>query len=262
MRLDIHTHAFHPKIADKVLAQLSGHYGITPVGTGLVDDLLARIATAGLDGCAVHSAATAPEQVIPANNWAISLQEQHPQIRAFGTLHPAYADWEHQLDRLARHGIRGVKLHPDFQGFRLDDPRLDPMFEAMAGRFAVMVHVGDNLPPGENPSCPYSFMRVHRHHPGLTLIAAHLGGYRHWKWALDCLVGHAVYIDTSSSIPFMDPADLSAIFARHPRERILFGSDYPLFDPVREQDRLQAAVGLTEAGMDELLTNADALGLD
>ncbi|MFW6005253.1 MAG: amidohydrolase, partial [Desulfonatronovibrionaceae bacterium] len=40
MSMDFHTHVFHPKIAHKVLKQLRNHYGITPVGTGLVDDLL------------------------------------------------------------------------------------------------------------------------------------------------------------------------------------------------------------------------------
>ncbi len=255
MRLDVHTHAFHPKIAHKVLEQLSGHYGIAPVGDGTLADLLDRVARAGLDGCVVHSAATTPDQVIPANAWAMSIQRDNPRVTAFGTLHPDYGPWEAQLDQLERAGVRGVKLHPDFQGFRLDDPRLGPMFEAMSGRFAVLVHVGDRLPPERNPSCPFKLMRVHADHPGLTLIAAHLGGYQHWKWALECLVGSQVHIDTSSSLPFIDPQDLAAIFQRHPRERILFGSDYPLFDPGQEMDALQRAAGLTPAELDELLCN-------
>lgn len=261
MRIDVHTHAFHPKIADKVLDQLSGHYGITPVGNGTLDDLATRIEKAGLDGCVVHNAATAKEQVIPANNWAISIIGQHPGITAFGTLHPEFEDWERQLDRLERHGVRGIKLHPDFQGFRLDDARLNPIFEAMTGRFAVMIHVGDTLPPEDNPSCPFKFMRIHRDHPKLDLIAAHMGGYLHWKWALECLVGHDVYIDTSSSIPYMDPGDAEAVFRRHPRERILFGSDYPLFDPSEEIDRLLRSTSLSQADVDELMQNTDRLGL-
>lgn len=255
MRLDVHTHAFHHKIAHKVLEQLSGHYGISPVGDGTLADLMARVERAGLDGCVVHNAATTPDQVVPANAWALSIQRDEPRATAFGTLHPGYGPWEAQLDLLERGGVRGIKLHPDFQGFRLDDPRLNPMFEAMAGRFAVMVHVGDRLPPERNPSCPFKLMRVHADHPRLTLIAAHMGGYLHWKWALECLVGSRVYIDTSSSVPFMDPADLAAILRRHPRERVLFGSDYPLFDPGQEIAALQRAAGLTDAALEELLGN-------
>ena len=32
MFLDVHTHAFHPKIASKVITKLEDHYGIEPVG--------------------------------------------------------------------------------------------------------------------------------------------------------------------------------------------------------------------------------------
>jgi len=259
MRIDVHTHAFHPKIAHKVLDQLSGHYAITPVGDGTPQDLLTRIRNAGLDGCVVHNAATAPTQVIPANNWAIELERAHPEITAFGTLHPGYGDWENELTRLAESGIKGIKLHPDFQGFNLDDPRLAPMFEAMRGRFVVMVHVGDRLPPGANPSCPFKFMHIHREHPGLALIAAHLGGYLHWKWALECLIGQDVFIDTSSSVQFMDPADVAAVFSRHPRERILFGSDYPLHDPAQELLRLRQTARLTQDEVTTLQRNGSAL---
>ena len=64
MLLDIHTHAYHPKIADKVLAMLEDHYGIHPVGSGLVEDCIARAKRAGLDKVVVHNAATSPP---PAN---------------------------------------------------------------------------------------------------------------------------------------------------------------------------------------------------
>ena len=80
MRIDIHCHAFHPKIADKVTAQLDEHYGIRPVGTGTCEDLLARARRAGLDKVVVLGAATDPSQVIPANNWAIGLQREHPEV--------------------------------------------------------------------------------------------------------------------------------------------------------------------------------------
>jgi predicted TIM-barrel fold metal-dependent hydrolase len=62
-------------------------------------------------------------------------------------------------------------------------------------------------------------------------------------------------IDTSSSLPFIEPQDLVAVFRRHPRERILFGSDYPLFDPGDEMRNLRRAAGLTAAALEEILGN-------
>lgn len=262
MLIDVHTHAFHPKIADKVLQQLEDHYGIRGVGNGTVEDLLARAAAAGLDRVVVHSAATAAAQVIPANNFALSLKEAHPAVIPFGTLHPDFEDWECQLERLRTRGITGLKLHPEFQGFRLDDPRLHPIIEAAQEHFLFMVHIGDTLPPDENPSCPYKLARLMDLFPRARFIAAHMGGYLHWQHALRSIIGREVYIDTSSSLTFMDDDTLQAIWRTHPRDRVLFGSDYPLFDPADEMRMLRRRLALSDAEMDSLLQNgAAALGL-
>ncbi len=258
--MDVHTHAFHPKIADKVLSQLEAHYGILPVGNGLVEDLLARLDRAGIDQAVVHTAATDAAQVIPANNWALSLQAGYDgRIRAFGTMHPDYPEPEKELARIARKGIKGLKFHNDFQGFPMDDPRLVDILALAGDRFAIMFHVGDRHAPEQNPSCPMKMAALHERFPDLPMIVAHLGGYLHWKWALDCLVGTGVYLDTSSSLAFIDDETLKTIFARHPRERILFGSDYPLFDPADEAWKLQKRLNLTDSELEDILANGARL---
>jgi predicted TIM-barrel fold metal-dependent hydrolase len=263
MFIDVHTHAFHPKIAEKVLQQLGQHYGIQGVGSGLIEDLLARARKAGIDRVVVHSAATAAAQVIPANNFALALKEAHPSVIPFGTIHPDYEDWACQLDRLKKSGIRGLKLHPEFQSFRLDDPRLHPIIEEAQDHFMFMLHIGDVLPPEQNPSCPYKLAALMDLFPRARFIAAHMGGYRHWKYALESTIGRDVYIDTSSSLEFIDDATLAAIWKKHPRERILFGSDYPLYDPADEMARLRKRLKLSDAELEQILRNsAIALGID
>lgn len=154
MRIDVHTHAFHDKIAEKAVAHLENHYGIRPLGTGKVDDLLERARKAGLDKVVVHSAATDRSQVIPANNWAIGMQQKFPEIIAFGTLHIDYQQPEKEIERLLRNNITGLKMHCDFQGFFMDDPRFVEMLRLVVDKFTIMFHVGDVLPPEKNPSCP------------------------------------------------------------------------------------------------------------
>lgn len=259
MILDIHTHAFHPKIAHKVVKQLEGHYHVTPVGTGLAEDLLARLKHAGIARAAVHAAATTPAQVIPANNWAIEMARTHPEFIPFGTIHTRYPDFDTELDRLEAAGIRGIKIHADFQGFRLDDPALFPILEAMRGRFIVLFHVGDRLPPDQNPSCPAKVEAIHLAFPGLTIIAAHLGGYHHWVQSLEHLVGQDVYLDTSSCREFIPVELVKTILDRHPADRVLFGSDYPLYDPGEELDGLSRSWGLPDPVIERLLTNGQAL---
>lgn len=231
MFTDTHTHVFHPKIAEKAIKQLHSHYGIEPQGTGVLEDLLSRADRAGIGRVVVHTAATDPSQVIPANNWALDMERQSPRVTAFGTLHPDYAEPEKELARLKAAGIKGLKFHPDFQGFFLDDPKFYRLMEIIGDEWTLMIHVGDVLPPEKNPSCPLKMAKLRRAFPGPKLIAAHLGGFSHWPYAVEHLAGLDVYFDTSSSLSFVDDATLRLLIDKHPAERLLFGSDYPLFDP-------------------------------
>jgi len=247
MRYDVHTHAFHPKIADKVVAQLYDHYHIPVTGD------------ASLDRVVVHSAATAPAQVIPANDWALELTRTHPEVIAFGAVHPGYADWEAELDRLREAGVPGIKLHPEFQSFWLDDPALEPIIEAAQKDFVFMIHVGDRLPPDQNPSCPFKLARLADRFPRARIIAAHLGGYLHWQWVLEALEGRDLWLDTSSTLSFIDDATLDAILAAWPRERLLFGSDYPIFDPGEEIERLRTRLGWSQGEIEALVARGGEL---
>lgn len=263
MYIDIHTHAFHPKIAHKAVDHLNSFYSITCSGDGTIANLLEREQQAGLEKCVVLCAATAPAQVIPANNYAISLQREHPeQVIAFGTVHPAYDNWEKELVRLKAAGIRGIKLHPDFQSFWLDDPRLLPIFEAAQRDFVFEIHIGDKTTPDKNPSCPYKLASILRQFPGIRVIAAHFGGYRMWSHALEVFSGNNfenLWFDTSSTTPFASPELAHKLLNTFPRERILFGTDWPLYDPVEELQRLQSLGGLSDSEMEVIMSNASAL---
>ena len=263
MYIDIHTHAFHPKIAHKAVDHLNSFYSITCSGDGTIANLLERESEAGLEKCVVLCAATAPAQVIPANNYAISLQREHPdQVIAFGTVHPGYDNWESELARIKAAGIRGIKLHPDFQSFWLDDPRLLPIFEAAQKDFVFEIHIGDKTSPDKNPSCPYKLASILRQFPGIRVIAAHFGGYRMWSHALEVFSDNRfenLWFDTSSTTPFATPELAHKLLNTFPRERILFGTDWPLYDPVEELQRLQTLGGLSDSEMEIIMSNASTL---
>ncbi|WP_320175147.1 amidohydrolase family protein [Maridesulfovibrio sp.] len=259
MYYDVHTHAFHPKIADKVIQQLHDHYGITAVGNGHPEDLLNRATRAGLDRVIIHTAATAPDQVIPANNWSIELAKSDERIVTFGTMHPDYADPEKEFERLERNGIKGLKFHPDFQGFFMDDRKFYRIMEMAQDRFICMFHIGDRLPPEKNPSCPLKLKKLLQNFPRLKAIGAHMGGLYHWEMVAEELAGMDVYFDTSSCLPFMDKKVLYKIIERHPRERILFGSDYPLFDPQDSMKELQHALKLKDSELEQHMSAVEEL---
>ncbi|WP_291441309.1 amidohydrolase family protein [Desulfovibrio sp.] len=263
MHIDIHTHAFHPKIAHKAVEHLNGHYDVACAGNGTITNLLENERKAGIDMCVVLCAATAPAQVIPANNYAISLQRAYPDnVIAFGTVHPGYAQWEAELDRIEAAGIRGIKLHPDFQGFWLSDPRLLPIFEAAQGRFIFEMHIGDKISPEKNPSCPYKLAAILDAFPRLQVIAAHFGGYRMWAHALKAFAGKErpnLWFDSSSTTPFATPMLIKNLLAAYPADRILFGTDWPLYDPLDEKRRLQKKGNLSDSMLERLMSNATAI---
>lgn len=259
MLIDFHTHAFHPKIAPKAIEHLNSHYKITCQCSGIMDDLIHRIKKAGLDKMVVLCAATSAAQVIPANNFALALKAAHPEAIPFGTIHPDYEDWENQLNRLRARGIKGLKLHPDFQGFMLNDKRLLPIIEAAQKDFVFLVHIGDEAEPEDNPSCPYKLAALVDNFPDARFVAAHLGGYMQWEHAADVLIGKDVYIDTSSSMDFIDDRTLSEIMKKHPHEKILFGSDYPLYSPDKEIAKLKSRLNLTSTKLEMFLSNGAEL---
>ena len=124
------------------------------------------------------------------------------------------------------------------------------------------IHIGDRTTPDKNPSCPYKLASIMRQFPSIRVIAAHFGGYRMWSHALEVFAGSKfenLWFDTSSTTPFATPELARRLLNTFPRERILFGTDWPLYDPVEELKRLQTLGGLSDSEMEVIMSNASAL---
>lgn len=245
--VDCHTHVFPPKIAPKLAAAIGREFGTRPAGDGSAEDLLQHLDRAGLSHALCFTAALRPDQLVPANSWMLSLRRAHSRLIPLGTVHPDHPSWEAELDRLERNGIRGLKVHPDLCGIALDSPRWNPVWEAAQGRFLLMIHMGPIREKGATLSRPRDLAMILKRFPGLTVIAAHLGGLYLWEETLAHLAGLDLYMDTSCCPGVVPESAFAAILKRHDPERILFGSDYPLFAP----DEQQAALGrlLAKIGM-------------
>ena len=221
---DIHAHIFPPHVAERVIAQLEGYYGFQWEGTGVYEDLISSMDEAGVRRCTIFSCATKPEQVEPANNYLASLQAEYPdRILCFGTMHPEYPAPAKEIARLRSMGLLGLKIHPDFQRFKIDDPKMIRIYEA-AGELPLLFHVGD---PYQDYSAPRRLGKVLDMMPHLKVIAAHLGGYRAWEEGKRHLVGRDLWLDSSSSIGYLSPEKAKEIILTHGCDRVLWGSDYP-----------------------------------
>ena len=238
MIIDSHVHIFPEKIAHKAIQKLAGISGLTPCTDGTLSDTAARMASSGVDRAVLLSIATSPSQEESINNAAVQNSADERFI-PLGSVHYLSDKWEKQLEFLRDNGIRGIKLHPDYQGFMIDDRALFPIYEKCAdmGMFIVF-HAGwDCYSPQLIHAAPRASAAVARAFPGLKMVLAHMGGLRMPDEVLAHLVGlKNVYFDTAMAETYMDRETVCRIIKQHPAENVLFGSDCPWEDPARTLD--------------------------
>jgi hypothetical protein len=242
--LDVHAHVWPDSAAQRALANSIDdlhHYG-----DGKVAGLLASMDAAGVDKTVCLGVAITPDQVEKANRFLGALDRD--RLIGFGSVHAGLGP-EENVAALRENGLVGAKVHPLFQGYGLDDPRLHETLTLMEGRFAVIIHVGAGKDPQTNRGCtPQLLAALVERFPRLDIIACHFGGYRMLDEAQDTVIGLPVYIDTSwpPSLSELDAERLRGMIERHGAERVLFGSDWPM---ACQKDEVAAvrALGLSPA---------------
>lgn len=240
--IDIHAHIFPDKIAQKATDAIGRYYGIKMRHSGTVDCLLEAGRRIGTANYVVHSSATTVEQVKAINDYICGVQAEHPEFVGFATLHPGMGDIKGEVGRIISSGLHGIKLHPEFQNLVVDEDYMMPLYEALEGRLPVLMHIGDR---NRDSSSPKRLARILDRFPELVVIAAHLGGYSVWDQSSEYLIGRNLYIDTSSSLPFMEPSKAAGIIRSHGVDKVLFGTDYPMWDHAEELERFMR-LDLTE----------------
>lgn len=240
---DAHAHIYPGKIAEKATASVGDFYGIPMQNVGLPHVLAQRGGQAGIDRFLVCSVATKVEQVGSINQFIAEKCRKYPQFVGLAAWHQDIADIQGEMDRLQSLGLRGIKLHPDFQRFQIDDPKMLPVYgEACRRGLPVLFHTGDSR---MDFSSPRRLMAVLEKLPDFTCIAAHLGGYTEWDTARSALRGANVYIDTSSSLFMVPPEQARESIAHFGVGRTMFGTDFPMWQPGEELRRF-FALGFSE----------------
>lgn len=235
MIIDFHAHIYPAKIAEKASKNIGLFYNTQMCYDGSPEKLLESGRKIGVEKYIVHSTATVAHQVEAINNYIISEVNLHKEFVGFGTIHPDYEDFENELKRIKSLGLRGIKLHPDFQKFQVDTPGMDDVYEVIAElKMPVLVHAGDYR---YDFSGPKRILHVLEKHPPLIVVAAHFGGYTEWDNAMEYLVGQRVWFDTSSTLWKLPVEKADEMIKAHGFEKFLFGSDYPMWDHEDELKR-------------------------
>lgn len=248
MLIDFHTHIFPEKIAKRTEELLSTNSGIQPACGNTLEGLRASMAACGVDYSVTLPIATRPEQTEHINDAAIALLEEDGVI-SFGSIHPHYSAYREELRRLRSSGIRGIKLHPDYQDFFIDDPEVRPVLQdALDLGLIVVVHTGVDLGK-ESPyrATPKRCAEFLRHTDSPNMVFAHMGGYLQWDETMEYLAGKNCYFDTAFSLKKrMGAAQFVELVRAHGADRILFATDSPWQSPREAFDAIDA-LPLTEA---------------
>lgn len=228
--VDIHTHVFPDVVAPAAIPALEAQGdGLHACYDGTVGGLLAAMDRAGVDVSVTQPVATRPDQVRSINDWAAAQRTE--RIVPFGAMHPDFEDPAREIARMAELGLRGFKLHPEHQAFEPHEPRLERIWEAARehGMIAFFHAGADVIHPGVRGT-PESFAALLDGWPGLTVVLAHLGGFRQWKGVADVLAGRDVWLDTAYTLSHLPDDEFVALVRAHGVDRVLFGSDGPWTD--------------------------------
>ena len=240
MIIDIHTHCFPDKIAPRAVHILAQKSEISPYIDGTVRELKKSMGHAGVDVSVLQHIATKQEQTAGINRWAAEIQDHN--ILSFGTIHPDYPQWKDEIKWLVEMGIKGVKFHPDYQNFFVDEPKLFPIYQSLLeSGLVILFHAGIDIGIPDPCHClPQRLRNVITSFPGSKIVAAHMGGYRCWEDVEKYILGREVYFDTSFSFSDLGSTQMERIMKEHGVSKILFGTDSPWTNPAIEISNIRS----------------------
>jgi predicted TIM-barrel fold metal-dependent hydrolase len=203
------------------------------------------------------------------NEYVASIVQKYPeQFVGFASVDPwkgklAIQELERSVKEL---GLRGLKLHPTTQEFFPNDTQFYPLWETAAAlEIPVLFHsgqtgVGSGTPGGGGYKLKYSHPMllddVAADFPTLTIIMAHPAVP--WQEEQLAVVLHKgnVYMDLSGWSPKYFRPILVKYMSSILKDKVLFGSDYPILQPGRWLRDFEAMDLKEEVRQKILLENA------
>ncbi len=247
MVIDIHTHTFPDKIAASTVHKLGNIAHTFPQTNATNMQLCESMKEAGIDISVILPVATHPRQVEKINLSARRMNDSFAQTGLFslGAMHPAYENYEEELEKIKESGLKGIKLHPVYQGMDIDDPHCIRLLKkARDLDLLVVTHAGEDIGyPGVSHCSPKMCRNVLDQIPDLKFVLAHMGGWNQWDEVHKYLLDTDAYLDTAFSVypvhayedaywkenhfHLMQKEEFLEMIKVFGADRILFGTDCP-----------------------------------
>ena len=247
--IDFHTHVYPDAIAPKAADSIRRFYHLGDDDMdGRVETLLKYGTDAGVEKFVLLPVSLRPTNTRHINDFIIGEVAKQPRFFGYGTIHAGMQNLCEEVKYIMDHGLLGIKMHTDCQVFPIDDPRLFPVYDMAQDKLPILFHMGDHR---YDYSHPARLRKVLDLFPKLRVIAAHFGGYTMYDVAAEELKGKDCFFDVSSSLMFMEEGVAERYINRHGAERFVYGSDYPMWNPVVEMERFQR-LKLTDAQKEQI----------
>jgi predicted TIM-barrel fold metal-dependent hydrolase len=229
--IDFHTHIFPDSLAERAIAALVENApGAEPKTNGTISGLRESMKKYGVAKSVLLPIATKPSQVSTINKSCKALMSD--DCIPFGTLHPDIPSFRDEIALLKSLDVKGIKFHPEYQDFYIDDAKLFPLYEALeAERMIVVFHAGKDPGPFScDHALPPAFRKIHENFPRLRMSAAHMGGWQVWNDVEKYSVDLPIYFDTAAVREYLPVPEFMRLAGKHGTDRIVFGSDSPWYD--------------------------------
>ena len=247
--IDFHTHVYPDAIAPKAADSIRKFYHLgDDYMDGRVETLLKYGDKAGVEKFVILPVSLRPTNTRHINDFIIDAVSKQPRFFGYGTIHAGMQDLCQEVEYIMQKGLLGLKMHTDCQVFPIDDPRLFPVYDMLQDKLPILFHMGDQR---YDYSHPARLRKVLDLFPKLKVIAAHFGGYTMYDVAAEELKGKDCFFDVSSSLMFMEEGVAERYINRHGAERFVYGSDYPMWNPVVEMERF-LKLKLTDAQKEQI----------
>ena len=237
MIIDFHTHVFPDKIAKSTVDALHNKSDNTPYTDGSVQGMLDAMERSGCDICVTLPVLTKPTQFESVTRFACQINDifskTERKLISFGGMHPQCENIFDKMSELKSLGVKGVKIHPDYQNtFIDDDSYIEILRAAKELDMIVVTHAGiDDGYIGQPVKCPPNLVKKVIDKVSLEkFVLAHYGGHLQWKEVLDVLAGENVYFDTAFCLHQIDEKTFKDILYKHGDDKILFATDCPWRD--------------------------------
>ncbi len=270
MILDIHTHTYPENIAARAVAKLERNSGVKAYTDGRKESLIRSMKQAQIDYSLLLPVATSPKQVDRINEEAgqTNAAAETTGLLSFGGIHPETENYKDVLRRVKALGLRGIKLHPDYQDAFFTDIRYKRIvsFATELGLY-IMIHAGQDIGLPDPIHCrPEHITEVIKETGTDKLILAHMGGWRLWEEVEELLLTQQVYFDTAFSTTSVEgvegmltPEQFVDLVRKMGSDRVLFGTDSPWSDQKKSVEWLKNT-DLTEQEKKQILwDNAESI---